>query len=159
MCELYSVYKRNCNLVVCFFYSNSEIWDEDEDELDAFVDGESLSEVEPKNTPASVLVRWLSLFIHHLQIKHFLPDAAIEALLKFLYAMFVVLGTFSDKVKEVCEHLPHTVYSFGQYSGTSHFEHYVLRPNCNSVRPAHQCVQCRGVSKLCDSQELQDPKV
>ena len=56
------------------------------------MDGESLSEVEPKNTPASVLVRWL-LFIYHLQIKHFLPNAAIDALLKFLYAMFVVLGT------------------------------------------------------------------
>lgn len=83
-----------------------------------------------------------------LQSKHYIPDAAIEALLKFLCALFVVLGRFSNLASEISEILPQTLYTMRKTIGyNDDFQKYVICPTCHRVYEYKQCVS------KCGSQE------
>ena len=46
----------------------------------------------------NVLLTWLLLFLLRLQAKHYIPDSAVNCLLKFLYMFFSIVGRHSDFV-------------------------------------------------------------
>ena len=48
------------------------------------------------NLKQNRLAEWLNLFLLCLQAKHYLPDATVSALLKFLYTFFCVICGFSN---------------------------------------------------------------
>ena len=140
---------------ICLHYIilATEIWEEDEDELEVFQE-EINPGSETGNMQTPIIVCWLLLFIYQLQIKHFIPDAAIDTLLKFLYTMFILFGTFSDKLKNMSGFMPRTIHSFRRNFGASHFKRLVVCSKCNLVRSTDKCIERSGVSKLCDSKEF-----
>ena len=102
-----------------------ELW-EDEDHESELLDNESKllddesKDVPPElpcnNSPASddvpghAIVMWLVRFLVLLQARHYIPDAAINSLLKFLRVLFVVLGRFSTFVASVASSIPSSVH-------------------------------------------------
>ena len=80
---------------------------------------------------------WLALFLLKLQSKHYIPDSAIECLLKFLHAFFIVIGRFSEPAKGIAEYLPKTIYSLKRYVGViNYFDKFVNCPKCNAIYTA-----------------------
>ena len=66
----------------------------------------------PSNSPASncpsshAIVTWAVRFLVLTHARHRIPDAAISALLKFLHALFVVLGRFSTLAASIASIFP-----------------------------------------------------
>lgn len=133
-----------CALVSVIDAGNTiEFWSDDEDDLEIFDSHE-------QSSTENVLVTWLVLYLLRLQSNHYIPDVAIDSLLKFLSTLFCVLGLFSTTCKLLSQHMPHCVYSLKQHAGLiSKFEQLVVCVECNSVYPMNDCIDRPGVSKLC----------
>lgn len=101
------------------------------------------------------LVMLIAIFILRLQSKHYIPEAAIECLLKFLYSLFVIIGRFSDIGRSIAQHMPKSVHCLRKVAGiTDHFEKLVVCFKCNSVYKMDDCIERRGVSKVCEFREF-----
>ena len=97
----------------------------------------------------------IAIFILRLQSKHYISEAAIECLLKFLHSLFVIIGRFSDIGSAIAQHLPKSVYSLRKFACvTDHFEKLVVCSKCNSVYKMSDCIERRGVSKMCEFKEF-----
>lgn len=97
-----------------------------------------------------ILTSWLVLYLLRLQSQHYIPDAAMDGLLKFLCTFFLVLGHFSEACKSLSQHLPHTIYSMRKFAGLMDtFERLAVCPECNSVYPTKDCIDRPGVSERC----------
>ena len=124
-------------------------------EVDAFdtSDNHAQNETEPK-----AIVLWITRFLLALQRKHFLPNAMLAMLLKFLHVLFIVLGhaTSSDLIKQIAADFPSSPHKLiGKKKDT--FAKYVTCPNpkCMAVYAYKDCVNKVGrdnrTSKLCES--------
>ena len=98
---------------------------------------------------------WLVLFLLHLQSKHYIPDKAIDSLLKFLSTLFGVIGRFSQIGKEISECFPKTSYALQRYADIVRpIKSFVVCRDCNSVYNMKDCIDRPGVSKVCDFKEF-----
>ena len=129
------------------------MWSEHEEDLDIFVEAENTDHGTKEgfiSTTDHSLVLWLSLFILRLQSKHYLPDVAINHLLKFLYTMFSIIGRFSELAKCVAQSMPRSIHSLKRYAGVvSLFEKFTVCRKCNSIYNMKTCIERPGVSKAC----------
>jgi uncharacterized protein YbaR (Trm112 family) len=140
-------------IIICSIHAVVEVWSEDEEDLDIDITDE-LGQVESVTTEHR-LTRWLVLFLLRLQAQHYIPDAAIVSLLKFLYAFFLVLGSFSKECKSIGEYIPRTMYSVRKFIGLkTTFKQLIVCPECNSVYPIQSCIERPGVSKHCQHKEF-----
>ena len=79
-----------------------EIWEDDNSEFslnsDIQMDEDCprFPQVDATSSTEMALVYWLLLFILRLQARHYLPDAALKSLLKFLHTVLVIIGRYSD---------------------------------------------------------------
>ena len=94
-----------------------EMW-EDADQMQLEADFPQFYDEPPalpqQNTMTSktenVLLTWLLLFLLRLQAKHYIPDSAVNCLLKFLYMFFSIFGRHSDFVANLALCFPVSVY-------------------------------------------------
>lgn len=63
-----------------------------------------------ENSSQHALVVWLVTFLLQLQAKHYIPDKAIDCLLKFLAVFFGVLGRFCGFAAVLATSFPSTLY-------------------------------------------------
>ena len=95
------------------------------------------------------------MFLLHLQSKHYIPDKALDSLLKFLWTLFGVIGRFSQVGKEIHDCFPNTTYSLQRYADVVRpFKRFVVCQDCNSVYSMKDCIDRPGVSKVCDFKEF-----
>ena len=94
-----------------------ELWEDEDDESELLHD--ELKEDPPnlpRNSPAHncalclAIVTWLVRFLVLLPARHCIPDVAINALLKFLYVLFVVLGRFSIWISSIASAFPSSMH-------------------------------------------------
>lgn len=125
-----------------------EVWSEGEDDLD-------LDNTAPHRTTENFLITWLANFLLRLQSRHFMPDVALDALLKFIYIFLVVLGRFSDICKSLSHNLSQSLYSLKKFLGLKDkLEQLAVCPKCNSIYPIEKCIDRPGVSKPCGYKEF-----
>ena len=108
-----------------------------------------MSDTNPLGSSEKALVMLMVIVILRLQLKHYIPEAAIECLLKFLHSLFVLIGKFSDIGSSIAQHMPKSVYSLKKFAGiTDHFEKLVVCSKCNSVYKMNDCVQKTSLQRL-----------
>ena len=95
------------------------------------------------------LVNWLVYFLSLLQSKYYLPNAALEFLLKYLSLFFFVLSCFSHQLAGIHKRFPNTLYMFQKYLNTSKepFHKFVACQRCSSVYQYDDCFEIRGGKK------------
>ncbi len=81
------------------------------------------------------LLTWFLLFLLRMQAKHYIPDVALNSLLKFLYAFFLILGRYSEFVG----HVPASSRNF--FKLTEEFTRFVV---CRSAHTMESCVEKHG---------------
>ena len=118
-----------------------EFWDkEDCEELELYT---SFSEVPPglpEDSASQSTNPWLIGFLLILQAKYYMPDTAMNALLKFLHVLFIVLGHFSPKIASLVDLIPSSVYSLGKILGHSlQYTKYVVCPKCHRLCTFEEC--------------------
>lgn len=78
------------------------------------------------------IVVWLVGFLLILQAKYYIPDACMNALLKFLCVLFKLLGLTSASISSMAAAIPTSVYKLQRYTGCSnYFTSYVVCPKCH----------------------------
>ena len=100
------------------------------------------------NIKENRLAEWLLLFLLRLQAKHYLPDATVSALLKFLYTFFCVMGGFSNVALDIARVWPQNVYAMRKALGCSDsFQVFVVCPACHKTYKFEDCVTVCGSKK------------
>ena len=128
---------------------DEELWEKG-DELEIFEDSveppPSLPQDETNSTNA--IVMWVVGVLLLLQAKHYVPDSAINILLRFLRVLFQVLG-----INSLARFIPSSSYSIGKSLGHStYFIKYVVCPKCHRLYRYSECVSAAGhiqCSKTC----------
>ena len=153
----------NCSLLkntisfytICNAGSESEqLWEDDEEDFDLpMIDGNadgapSLPEVNESQHDVqqqSALVGWLLGFLLRLQAKHYIPDSALQAFIKFLYAFFVVLSAFSGVAARILRVFPGSLYMLRKLLGyNTVFTEYVVCRKCDHLYQYKECVVTVG---------------
>lgn len=99
------------------------------------------SDLSSTNTSTRSVVLWLTGFLLLLQAKHFIPNAAMNALLKFLSVLFRVMGRFSAFVASVVPAIPPSVFMLRKASNNySDFTKYVVCSRCHRLYRFSDCV-------------------
>ena len=97
---------------------------------------------------------WLVGFLIQLQAKHYVPDSALNLLLKFLYTFFCVLGRFSGFVAAMVTYFPSTIYRLKKTLPFAHpFTRFVVSPKCWNIYHYGEYVVIGGShrsSKVCN---------
>ena len=152
-----------CRHVCIYFFSSvsgssdsEEIWEEedyDEPDISTHRDALPLLPVDLATPPNNPIVTWLVGFLLLLQARHYIPDSAMNALLKFLCVLFSVLGRFSPVIASMASAIPSSVYSLGRAVGNSvGFMKYVVCPKCHKLYKLSDCISqvgARQSSTLC----------
>ena len=125
----------------CVGSSNAEeLWEKsDHEDADAFSIQDSPPPLlQDQPTSSICVVTWLVGFLLLLQARHYIPDSAMNALLKFLHAFFRVLGRSSPVISSMVSSIPSSVYSLGKASGQS--TKFVVCPKCHYLYKFNECV-------------------
>lgn len=84
-------------------------------------------------------------FLLQLQAKHYIPDSAIDALTKFLYAFFSVLSPVSSVASSILRVFPRSLYAIKASLGTEiDFVRYVVCRKCYCLYRFDECVATIG---------------
>ena len=73
---------------VCEDDTDSENSSDTEDKVSA----PNFPESDVSHSEANTLVLWVLIFILRIQAKHYIPDTALQCLLKFLFVFFSIVG-------------------------------------------------------------------
>ena len=81
-------------------------------------------------TEENDLVKWILIVILRLQAKHYIPEAALNSLIKFLFVFFSVIGRTSPYVAKIVASFPRSLYDLRRrYNLTHNFKKIVVAPN------------------------------
>ena len=113
-------------------------------ESDDEIDHDIVSSVPPQDIPLDnaeaqenhIILQWIVTLLLFFQSKFSISDAAITWLLKFLYALLKLLGTFSNQVCAIADGLPHSGY---------HLKNSKLRPQCDAFEKYNVCIKCNSL--------------
>ena len=149
-------------LVLVHFYievDDEEIWDESSsDELEDGPTSPSLPAFissTRESLRAYSLMMWLLGFILVIQAKYYIPNAAIDVMLKFLYVFFTVLNRFSPFLNPILKVFPKSLYSlYKLVHYEDNFNKFVVCPKCETIYSHEDCVEKIGSqrhSKKCSN--------
>ena len=94
------------------------------------------------------LVVWLLIFMVRLQARHYIPDAALTCMIKFLYIFFSVVGRTSSYVATIASSFPKSLYELRQRYGMSQqFKKMLVCCRCHSIYDYSECVEGCGSNK------------
>ena len=138
-----SIYNLECD--------GEEVWEESsadelqQDDLPSLPDFESDTS---QTQSAKALILWMLGFLITLQAKYYIPNAAVDVLLKFLYIFISVLSRFSPFLKQICKQFPkslHSLYKIIQYEDS--FQKYVICQKCSHLYKRDECIETVGSQK------------
>ncbi len=103
---------------------------------------------------AQSLVKWVVGFLLILQAKYHIPNAAIDLLIKFMFALFCVLGRFSPLIRQLNALFPSSLHVMRKSFNTiMSFNKYPVCPKCSKVYTSFECciekVGSKQSSKTC----------
>ena len=144
-------------LILWFIDDYEEVWSEEsnEDIEDEFSGLEEtppslvVQEQESTRNVSKVLCDWIIAFFIHLQVVFYVPDLAMEAMLKFLSVFLVVLGTVAPQCAEMSKLFPSSVHKLKTYMGIYHLsklKNYVVCRKCHQIYDYKDCVLGCGSS-------------
>ena len=85
------------------------------------------------------LVKWICLFLLHLQAAYRVSNAAVNCILRFFSALFRVLATFSDQLVELAKTFPKSLHLAIKFIGQQIvFTRYTVCRKCFSIYPPEQ---------------------
>ena len=97
------------------------------------------------NTSISSIVTWISGFLLLLQARHYIPDRAIDALLKFLGVFFYVLGRFCSPMASLARIFPSSLYRLRKsIKNSADFTKFVVCPKCHKLYKFDDCITVAG---------------
>lgn len=140
---------------------DEEVWeDSDESEFEDTNYESSQSPTLPSfewKTPQScqtiALSMWLIGFILRLQAKYYVPEAALDGLIKFLYVFLSLLARLAPSLKPLLEVFPHSLYDTKNFiHRDDSFSTFVVCPKCDmlySFKASFDCVGSQKYSKKC----------
>ena len=77
---------------------------------------------------------WAVVFFVRLQAKHYIPDIALNCLIKFFCVFLVIIGLSSKFISNVSSAFPKSLYDLRrQYQNAQHFKKFVVCSKCNAV--------------------------
>lgn len=98
-------------------YEDGEVW-EDNDSSDCEDEGAVLPELESDESTTRngrALLTWLLVFLLRMQAKHYIPDAALNSLLKFLYAFLLIISLSSEFIQHIIRVFPKSVHNLRKF--------------------------------------------
>ena len=137
----YDFYKHDLPSVECS--DSEELWDEGDNEKDDMFHLQESPPPLPQDPAASsnCVVTWVVGFLLLLQARHYIPDSAMNALLKFLHVLFRVLGRSSPAISSLVSSIPSSVHSLGKTSRQSiNFTKFVVCPKCHHLYKFDDCI-------------------
>ena len=134
-----------------------EYWIENDEEIENDLDTFSLPPQDiPLETPetsdkqSTIIVRWIVFLVSFFQSRFSITDRAISWLLRFLYILLKVLGTFSSKIYSVANALPCSLYRHDQQLCNLSVSH------SNSFQKRVACRRCWELYTLDEAKLLKD---
>lgn len=132
-----------------------EVWEESTEESDHEAIDEPCKERAPSlptfqndsEKKQVSLVKWLVGFLFFFQAKFYLPDAAINVLLKFIRVLFSTIGKFSPFVKSLNELIPKSFDVMIASSSKQLFTKYVVCRHCLRLYEYSSCIDKVGSSQ------------
>ena len=107
-------------------------------------------EVENKEyLSAKSLLKWIVGFLLVLQARYHIPNSAIDLLIKFMLAIFSVLGCFSPFVCTLRKLLPSSLHVMRtHFASEITFSKYPVCPKCNKIYYTYEsCIETVGDKK------------
>ena len=90
---------------------------------------------------ADPVVLWLIGFFLILQAKHYITDACMNALLKFLCVLFKVLGLTSTRISSIAANFPSSVYKLRHHMDKAQqFDTFVVCSKCHQLYKFEDCL-------------------
>lgn len=125
-----------------------EVWEESTEESDHEAINEPCKERAPSlptfqndsEKKQVSLVKWLVGFLFFFQAKFYLPDPAINVLLKFIRVLFSTIGKFSPFVKSLNELIPKSFDVMVASSSKQLFTKYVVCRHCLRLYEYSSCI-------------------
>lgn len=112
-------------------HDDTEVWEDescDDDAPDLPIVGHTQCSEEKD------LVGWIIIFLLRLQAKHYIPDAALDYLIKFLCVFFSVVSRSSAFVSNITQTFPKSLYELRKrYSVAQSFKKYVVCCKCCTI--------------------------
>ena len=88
----------------------------------------------PGNANAVALVKWICLFLFHLQAAHRISNVALNSLFYFLGALFKVLASLFTQLQDLAKLFPRTLHVARKYFvGATSFTRYSVCRKCHSI--------------------------
>ena len=106
---------------------------------------------------STALLYWIVGFILKFQARYYIPDTAINVLIKFLLVLLKVLGRFSPFVDKIAKHFPtsyHEMTKRCDENKCKSFIKYVVCQKCHKLYYFDQCITVTGSqssSKTCSN--------
>ena len=130
-----------------------EVWEEEGIENDIELMQPSSKETTPVESTHS-LVLWLVYYLSLLQKQHYIPNAAMAALIQFLFVFFGVLARIVPQTADIFLNFPRTLLQLQKLVGThqERIVRYVYCEKCSHVYMYDECIEKIGSriqSKLC----------
>ena len=118
-----------------------EVWEEsDESSTEEYP--EFPNELSWTSTVESAILSWLLIFLLRLQAKYYIPDAAVQCLIRFLYVLFCVLGRYSSVIANIASRFPRSLYYLRkQYSSGQELKKFVVCHKCNAIYGYQECIE------------------
>ena len=112
--------------------------------------------ISPQTTWMFSLMSWLCLFLALWQYTFSITDTALEHLIKFLKAFFMVLGQRSSEATVLAAMMPPSLYMLFKHIGCNkiEFRKYVVCTSCYKLYKLEDCIETvQGIpySKLCSN--------
>lgn len=116
---------------------SEEIWNNDDNEAMC----EFLEEApplpqessEPEHSKQNSLILWFTGFLLLFQARHYVSDAAMNILLKFMRIFFCVLSRFSTFLPPLAHGIPSSIGNLRSKSHKVTFRKYVVCPSCHRL--------------------------
>lgn len=118
-----------------------------DDELECFSDQDR--DTSPQSSSVHTLVIWLIHLLALLQKKHYIPDTAIDFLLKLFATFLSVMCRFYPEISPIVNSFPGTLYRMRQILKIQEgsFIRYVTCPECSEVYTYDECIETCGSTK------------
>ena len=91
----------------------------------------------PQKSSIEPVIWWIVAFIRLMRTLHKLPDRAVSWLIKFLCVLLHFLGRRYERVAQIAEGLPQSLYLLSRYSmeqsAATNIVHYVVCRECDAL--------------------------
>lgn len=109
----------------------------------------------PTENRENPLATWLVIFLLQLQARYFIPNAAVDVLVKFLSVFLSVLGRYSQFLANMACTFPKSLHELQRKQGLlQDFQKFVVCHRCNSIYNFSECIERVGSqthSRKCNS--------